>query len=59
MINRYKGYCKCCDEFVPAGQGIYEYGYSWCGTFTLEKFPHMGLYWREEVIASAHHKEPK
>lgn len=27
-------------------------GYGWCSTFPLQKFPHMGLYWREEKIAT-------
>jgi hypothetical protein len=31
MINRYKGYCKCCDSFVKAGEGFYDLGYTWCG----------------------------
>jgi len=25
-------------------------GYGWCGTFTLAKMPHLGLYYRDEAI---------
>lgn len=31
MINRYKGYCKSCEALVPAGEGIYDFGVTWCG----------------------------
>jgi hypothetical protein len=41
MINRYKGYCKSCDGFVPAGEGIYDFGATWCGE--LIRWPNASL----------------
>ena len=34
--------CEDCKDKVRLNPSL---GYSWCSTFPLDRFPHMGLYW--------------